>query len=227
MDKLIDTLDRRTAADLVFERLHDDIVSLKCLPGTKLSEAEVAERFGVSRQPVRDAFNRLERMNLLLIRPQRATRVRGFSMALIGHARFVRLAVELEVVRSACAIWDAERADILQGNLDAQGEAIAAGRNDSFHDLDYQFHKHICGLSGHPLAFETIRDCKREIDRLCVLSLGRANETALLRDDHAEITLSLARGDADRASDVTRRHLARLESTIEEIRRTHGEYFED
>ena len=49
-------------------------------PGAKLSEVEVARRIGVSRQPVREAFNRLATMDLLLIRPQKSTRVRGFSM---------------------------------------------------------------------------------------------------------------------------------------------------
>lgn len=93
-----EVFERRTTADMVFDQLYEDIASLKVLPGSKLSEAEIARRFGVSRQPVRDAFNRLGNLDLLLIRPQRATEVRGFSMDRVQHARFVRLAVELEVV---------------------------------------------------------------------------------------------------------------------------------
>jgi len=51
---------RQTSADIIFERLYDQIISLALLPGTKISEADVAERFGVSRQPVRDeAFHKL------------------------------------------------------------------------------------------------------------------------------------------------------------------------
>ncbi|MEL6920239.1 MAG: GntR family transcriptional regulator, partial [Pseudomonadota bacterium] len=52
------TGERRTTADAVFDQLLDEIVSLSLTPGTKLSEVDVAKRFGVSRQPVRDAFNR-------------------------------------------------------------------------------------------------------------------------------------------------------------------------
>lgn len=217
--------ERRTTTDLVFDQLLEEIVSLELLPGAKLSEAEIAKRFGVSRQPVRDAFNRLEAQELLLIRPQKATEVRGFSMERIAHARFVRLAVELEVVRSACAVWQEDKAEVLARNLADQQRSVDYGKPD-FHWLDYQFHKLICQLSGIPLAFETIQDCKQRIDRLCVLSLGRQSETAVLLEDHKDIADALSRRDADLAARVVRRHLARINATITDIHAKHSEYFE-
>ncbi|NJN06148.1 MAG: GntR family transcriptional regulator [Rhodobacteraceae bacterium] len=220
-----DIFERRTTTDLVFDQLLEEIVSLELLPGAKLSEAEIAKRFGVSRQPVRDAFNRLEAQDLLLIRPQKATEVRGFSMERIAHARFVRLAVELEVVRSACAVWQEEKTDVLARNLADQQRSVDAGQ-PGFHRLDYQFHKLICELSGIPLAFETIQDCKQRIDRLCVLSLGRQSEAAILLEDHKDIAGALSRRDADLAACVVRRHLARIDATIDDIHAKHSEYFE-
>ncbi|KKK71856.1 hypothetical protein LCGC14_2909720, partial [marine sediment metagenome] len=68
--------DRRTGVDVVANHLYEEITSLRLLPGAKISEAEIAARFGVSRQPVRDAFSRLENLDLLLIRPQKATEVK-------------------------------------------------------------------------------------------------------------------------------------------------------
>ena len=89
----MDDFIRRTTTDAVYETLHNEIVSLAILPGQKLSETEVARRFGVSRQPVRNAFSKLENEELLLIRPQKVTIVRGFSMERIALARLVRTAV--------------------------------------------------------------------------------------------------------------------------------------
>lgn len=219
-------LERRTTTDAVFNTLHDDIVSLKLLPGTKLSEAEVARRIGVSRQPVRDAFNRLANMDLLCIRPQRATVVRGFSMERIAHARFVRLALELEIVRRACAVWNDEHAKALARNLDEQRIAIAAEQSDRFHAADEQFHELICNRAGYPLAAETIRDQKVIVDRLCVLSLKRESEAETLLNDHVALAESLRRRSADDAMAVVRIHLARLDKTIEEMQKSHAEYFE-
>lgn len=227
MQDLAEKFQRRTTTDLVFDQLHEEIVSLTLLPGTKISEAEVASRFGVSRQPVRDAFNRLENQDLLLIRPQKATKVRAFSMQRITQARFVRLAVELEVIRQACAIWDDVRAEKLALNLELQQQSLNSAQAELFHTLDYQFHKLICELSGCHLAFTIIDECKQKVDRLCMLSLDRDNnEQTTVFKDHQQIAEALKNRSVDEASAVARRHFGRLDDTISYIHETHSEYFE-
>ncbi|PHQ85826.1 MAG: GntR family transcriptional regulator, partial [Thalassobium sp.] len=155
---MYDTLvigESKSTADVIFEWLHGEIVTLAILPGSKISEADIARRFDVSRQPVRDAFRRLHNLDLLDIRPQRATVVRRFSLEEIEATRFVRLAVELEVIEGAAQLWDQARSDALAENLDEQSDALMAGDAGLFHELDYGFHKLICDLSDVPKAFET------------------------------------------------------------------------
>ncbi len=226
MQSITDKIERRTTTDIVYESLYEAIVSLEILPGTKLSEADIAKKFEVSRQPVRDAFNRLEAQDLLLIRPQKATRVRSFSMERIGHARFVRLSVELEVVRAACRNWKPEYSKLLEDNLKQQKDVVSRNEAEKFHQLDYDFHRLICELSGNPLAFNTIQECKRKIDRLCLLSLGRESEADILVRDHVELAKALADRDEATATEMIRRHLGRIDKTIEEVHSKHAEYFE-
>ena len=226
MLNLAESVQRRTTADVVFDYLHEEIASLRLLPGTKLSESEVAKRFNVSRQPVRDAFNRLENLDLLLIRPQRATEVRRFSLKRISHTRFIRLAVELEVIRNACLIWDEKCIELLEDNLQQQHQSVIDGQQDQFHRLDYLFHKLICELGDCPMAFDTIEGCKKKVTRLCVLSLDRKNEFADLLDDHRQIADALKFKSVEKATAATRHHLARLDDTIRDIYAKHSEYFE-
>ncbi|MEJ6398886.1 GntR family transcriptional regulator [Yoonia sp. 208BN28-4] len=216
----------RSTADVVFDHLFEEIVSLTLLPGTKISEVEVAKRFGVSRQPIRDAFRRLGNLNLLNIRPQRATVVRRFSLAEIENTRFLRLAVELEVIDRACMVWQPEHSDSLNVNLDAQKAALAAADTARFHDLDYDFHRLICEAAGLSLAFDTVQSCKRHVDRLCVLSLSHDEEREDVLADHINIAKALADRDAPRARALVRGHVSRLDPIIAEIHKTHQDYFQ-
>jgi DNA-binding GntR family transcriptional regulator len=225
MGETVTSVDRRTTANAVFDDLHREITSLELLPGTKLSEAEVARRFGVSRQPVREAFSKLDNLDLLLVRPQKASVVRGFSIQRVAHARFLRLAVELEVVKRACAVWSASTAEILHRNIEQQRQSLS-DRSEQFHALDFQFHKLICELSGCPLAVESIAECRQRIERLCTLSLARNSEPEIVLDDHEKLAEALKDKSEERALAITRLHLGRLDSIIEEVHQTHFEYFE-
>lgn len=226
MKQPIDITERRTSADDVFEFLRTQIVTMQMLPGDKISEADVAARFGVSRQPVRDAFSRLSNQNLLLVRPQRATTVRRFSLEAIALARFVRLAVELEVADHAIAHFTPEQLDWFEDNLTQQRAAAKAGDADKFHDLDYEFHRLIAKVAQSESAFLVIAENKAQVDRMCTLSLTDQDTMFELIKDHESIVVHLKTYDRQGLRQQIRRHLSRLDSTIEEIHEQHAGYFE-
>ncbi len=218
---------RRTSADEVFDQLHGDIVSLRLVPGTKLSESEIAKQCEVSRQPVREAFIRLNDMGLLTVRPQKATLVRKISMREILNARFIRTAVEVEVVRKACANEQEPDAKSFEANLKAQAKAAGKGDTDSFHAHDYDFHRLVCIAADSEFAFDTIAENKSQVDRLCMLCL--ANEQGMLElvDDHTKIYNALERRDARSMIDVTRSHLSRLDATLQMAKKEYQHFFEN
>lgn len=217
---------KRSTANIIFEQLRDQIMALDILPGTKLSEAEVAARFGVSRQPVREAFNLLENLDLLVIRPQKASRVRAFSLSQIGTARFARLAIELEVTRAAARNWSDVYRPGVERCLDAQDRALADCDTGAFHKLDEDFHRLIAEVARVPFAFDLIRQYKSHVDRICVLSLKQASEMADLIGDHRRIFDCVTRGDIALLDTTLRLHLSRIEGTIDAVREKHPNHFE-
>lgn len=219
--------DRRTTADEVFGVLHGDIVSLRLLPGAKLSEVDVAGRLDVSRQPVREAFIRLDELGLLQVRPQKATLVRRFSRAAIERGRFVRCAIEVEVLREACAIGTAVVDRALDTVLERQRRALAAGRTERFHELDHEFHHLLCRAANREAAFETIGAHRGETDRLCLLSLGKRAERELVLEDHTSIVEHLRAGHEQPAVARMRAHLSRLDVVVDAVQVRHPEYFTD
>lgn len=225
--KIMDMIEkRRTSADIVFEQIYDQIITLGLMPGEKISEAEVAERFGISRQPVRDAFNRLDNLQLIQIQPQRATLVKKFSLPGIAAARFVRLALEVEILKAATATWSDDRASAFEENLAAQDEAVRRVDQVAFHGLDEAFHRLIAEAADADFAFDLVLEKKAQVDRICVLSLKDGEGMRALVEDHRRIYGLIRSGDATKAEQALRLHLSRIESTIEKIHAEHADYFE-
>ncbi|WP_353474548.1 GntR family transcriptional regulator [Salipiger sp. H15] len=218
--------DRRTGVDVVTDSLYEEIVSLRLLPGAKISEAEVAARFGVSRQPVRDAFTRLANLDLLLIRPQKATEVKRFSVRGIEKARFVRAAVEVEVLRRAAERCDEAGAQALDAELYRQRKLLLNSDYTKFSVLDYEFHKRLCEIAGAEYAFDVIQAEKAKVDRLCMLGLAKEDRMPELIEDHERIADFVKAGRAEEAVAAGRLHLGRLDATIESIRERNAGYFE-
>ncbi|MGO4909439.1 GntR family transcriptional regulator [Pseudorhodobacter sp. W20_MBD10_FR17] len=218
--------DRRTTVDEIYDYLHDEISSLRLRPGDKISEADIAAQFGVSRQPVRDAFSRLANLDLLLIRPQRATEVKRFSTREIEKSRFVRAAVEAKVLQFAAEKCDKHGADILETCLEQQRKVIDKGDYHKFGALDYAFHKALCQIAGVDFAFEVISQEKAKVDRLCVLGLFKDERMPLLLEDHEAIAHAVIHHDPVAAVDAGMLHLTRLDGTLLDIAETNADYFE-
>jgi DNA-binding GntR family transcriptional regulator len=214
---------RPSVADQVFEAMRAQILSLDLPPTTKLSEIEVAQQMGVSRQPVRDAFYRLSKLGLLSIRPQRATTVTLISEAAVMQARFVRTALEVETVRVAAGRMSAADLKGLEANLAEQDRAISAGDRHTFHALDDAFHREICARAGVALAWDLIHEMKSHMDRVRMLSLSFASRVAY--DDHLAIFAPLSRGDGEGAAAAMRVHLSRILDQIERIRAANHDWF--
>ncbi len=215
-----------SVTDVVYEKLYNSIVSLDMPPGTKLSEADVANKLEVSRQPVRDAFYRLSQQGFLLIRPQRATVVTKISTAAVLKARFIRTALELETICTAMKQATAEDIQALEDNIDGQQRAIENEKRDEFHELDDALHAKICAIAGHPEVWTLIKDNKAHMDRVRYLSLNHEG-SQIAHDEHAEILKAFKSKNKQNVIELMRAHLNRIADSIHTIRAAHIEFFEE
>ncbi|SMX42493.1 GntR family transcriptional regulator [Actibacterium lipolyticum] len=221
--RAIEPIARSSIADQVFDILYAQVLSLELPPGTKMSEAEVAKQLDVSRQPVRDAFYRLSQLGFLVVQPQRATTVSQISAHDVFKARFVRTAIEVEIIRKACEVLTEAQIAELDQMLTRQQAAVDAGDRTGFHQLDDMFHKMICDAAGLSFAWAVIRENKAHTDRVRYLSLAFASQTAL--DDHRAIMDAVKARDPERAEQCVRNHLSRIEGIIERLRAENHAWF--
>lgn len=215
-----------TVADQVFDILQQRILTLELAPGTKISETDVATLIGVSRQPVREAFKRLAKLGFLHIRPQSGTTVTLISEASVVKSRFIRLALEVQTCRSACAHMAPDGLAKLSDLLDRQRAVIATDDRQTFHALDDAFHNQICVSAGVGFAWEVISENKAHMDRVRMLSLDTASQKLAL-DEHVAIFEALSRRDEAAAIAAITAHLSRILALVDRLKTQNHSWFTD
>jgi GntR family transcriptional regulator, rspAB operon transcriptional repressor len=193
----------------VHRLLRDRIVRGDLMPGTRISETEVAAEFSVSRQPVREAFIKLAEENLLEIRPQRGTFVRRISMPAVLSAQFVREAVEADIVQALAA---APPAGLLVrlGNLLEQQKAAAENPDPTdFVALDEAFHRQLAEALEQGAAADILEGLKIQMNRVRHLTARQFSRQKVIAQ-HGAIIEAIRAQDAVQASAVMRTHLREI-----------------
>ena len=214
-----------SAAQRIESELRRSIIALEVLPGTRLSEQDIAERHGVSRQPVREALIGLARTRLVEIQPQRGTVVVKISVRKMMEARFVREAIESAVVRRACSSFDRQTRERIDDLLGMQEDAARRDDHTSFQRYDELFHVALADGAGCPLAWEAVQDIKAHMDRVCQLTLPGADAMLPLIEQHRTIVAAVDARDEDAAADGMRRHLTEILRALPRLEAEHPELF--
>lgn len=215
-----------SAAATVEKALRRAIIDLELLPGTRLSEQDIAARYGVSRQPVREAIISLAKSFLVEVRPHRGTIVVRISLEKMHEARFVREAVEVAVVRRASENFDPWVRDRIAANLVQQHDAVAKGDPESFRHLDGQFHIMIAKGARCDMAWAAIADMKAHMDRACNLTLKYPQAREALLAQHEGIMAAIDAHDADSAERIMRAHLQSILKDLPAVEADFPDMFE-
>lgn len=212
-------------APQVYRWLRQTIIQGDLTPGTRLSEVEISLLFGASRQPVREAFIKLSEEGLLEVRPQRGTFVCKISIASVKDARFVREAIEADIVKVIAKNPAPDFLARLRAQIDLQRALVnrAASEFDSdlarsvaFIQLDENFHRCLAEGADHTQAWHVIEGLKSQMDRVRYLATQRFPMTDLV-NQHAAIVDALAKGDIIAAEASMRSHLTTILNDLPQV----------
>lgn len=207
----------------IYRILRERIVRNDLKPGNQISEAEIARGYAVSRQPVREAFIRLAAEGLVTIRPQRATVISKIAYAAVLDARFLREAIEADIVRLLAERPDPALVAALREGLARQEAAVNAPQ--AFIQLDEAFHRTLAEGAGKGGAWRLIEGLKSQMDRVRFLSLGQF-PVAKLIDQHGLIVDRIEAGDRPGAEAAIRHHLREVLADLPAILRASPEFFD-
>jgi DNA-binding GntR family transcriptional regulator len=181
------------------------IIRNQLRPGDRISESEIAAAYGISRQPVREAFIKLQEQGLLMVLPQRGTVISKIAYQAVLDARFLREAIETDIVMILAHAPDPGLIANLRGQIAAQ-RAVRPDDREGFTQLDDGFHRMLADAAGKAGAWRLIDGLKSQMDRVRFLSLDSFPVTKLI-DQHEAIVTAIAAGDSMAAEAGIRGHL--------------------
>ena len=207
-------------AEQVYQAILDEICSGRLEPGTHLKQEQLAERLGVSRQPVQQAMALLKADGLVEEVGKRGLRVSSLDIATMHHHYEIRALLDGLAARSTSQRIAAD--EEARRSFDKQARAIlAAGRaavdRGDVPDLvrqDEAFHRLFYEASGNPLLAQTAEPHWRFLRRVMGDVLRHAEPPHHIWDQHAAIVEAALSGDAEAAERLMTGHASRAAALL-------------
>ena len=190
-------------------------------PGERLVELKIAQEFGTSQAPVREALRDLEATGLVVNKPRRGTYVAEVLSEGLREIYAVRGALEEQATRLA-TIKQSCHIPLLEAAL--HGMRVAAQNNDlgGLTEHSVKFHRAIVEASGNRLLTNLWLSLNIET-RTTITLMVEGIDLMEVADSHRQIIDAIASKDAERASRVAREHQEQFESLPTPITKLHGE----
>lgn len=198
----------RSLHEHIYLTLRDEITEGRIRPGERLVELALAERFGASQGPVREALRRLGQEGLLVTQPRRGTRVRELTLAEIDDIFEVRAELESWAARRFVARRTTESCAALEAAFAALERAGLTDDATEVVDRDLELHAAICAGAGSPLLLNTWRSIITQWRgmRTIVASQNRSDARGTV-ESHRPVVASLLAGGAEEAAALVRGHI--------------------
>ncbi len=204
--------------------LRDRIIRGHIAPGARISETEIANAYSVSRQPVREAFIKLSEEALVEVRPQRGTFVSLISVSAVLTARFIREAVEADIVRRVAERADAAAMALLDDRMAQQRARGLTATGEEFMRLDEDFHRALAEIAGEAAVADHLEELKIHMNRVRHISARQLSRERLITQ-HSDVVEAIRSHDANRADAAMRLHLREIVSDLPGIVAAQPDFF--
>ncbi len=201
------------------------ILSGELAPGAKLTEAMLADRLGVSRGPIREAFRMLEEAGLVRLEKNRGVFVRSIPMDEAMEIYDLRAMIDESVGRQLAVRITPDQVQQLRGLVEQMERLVKDGHNtsasDPYHRLNLEFHDRLVEFAGNRKLHTLYRRLVNELSLFRRLNLADGGQIPVSVAEHRAILKAIVAGDADAAGQALRAHV--LESKERTLRNQHAE----
>lgn len=221
---LLERKANENARAYAYRFLLHNIISLELKPNDIINEKEIASSLNISRTPIREALIELVKNGLVHIIPQKGSYISKIDYKIIEESRFLRLAVELEILKMVCVNIPDIYIAKLHSNILQQELSINLDDISTFINLDNEFHKFLFESVDKQWSYYIISSQMAYFDRYRFL-IVKALKTQKIVSEHKEILEAVSNHDYHTAEDVMKIHLGKNEIEKESILQLHPDFF--
>ena len=201
-----------TLKESVYDSLRRMIQLGELMPGSRLTEIDLALKLKVSRTPLREALNRLERDGLVTNKPRHGYFVTVFELKTLEDAFEVRELLDAHAAALAAEKIGPREKDELR-SLVRRCEEMAKRKNRTMEDfieemrLGFEIHRIIARASGNDYLSDSLAKIFDKFQHFVWIELLWLNEWEMARREHAAIVEAICEGDGVKASELARLHV--------------------
>jgi DNA-binding GntR family transcriptional regulator len=199
---------KKKLSEDVRDQIEELIAFGKLPPGDHLDETELAERFGVSRTPIREALNQLATAGLVELRARRGAVVAQFTAQQLVEMFEVMGEFEGMCGRLAARrLTDEEQKELVATHEECKAAMAKGGDPDEYYQLNDKFHGVIYRGSHNEFLMEQAWGLRRRLRPYRRLQLRVRGRIPTSLDEHDAIVKAILAGDGDTANELLRSHV--------------------
>jgi DNA-binding GntR family transcriptional regulator len=195
-----------TLREMILEHIRDAIISGTLKAGSRVSEPELAERYGISRTPIREAFRQLESEGYLTVIPRRGAIVSEFSQKDVEEFYAIKSILEGYAARMACEKLTSKELERLQANNERLSELAEQDDIKTFFKIHNDFHDMFIKAADNEKLRELITSVVTRFQRLRFMSLNLPGRMKIAVQEHQKIIEAFLRKDPETAEMLVRKN---------------------
>lgn len=188
-------------------RLEAEILSGQRPPGARLDESKLAQHFGVSRTPVREALRELAAADLVVLRPRQGAVVATVTVTQLLHMFEVMAELESFCARLAARRMSGEERQHLLEVHEACGELAEDGKTHAYYDANRRFHEVVYAGSHNTFLEETTRNMRNRLSPYRRFQLNHPGRIVKSWNEHRAVVDAILDGDAEAAATAMSHHV--------------------
>lgn len=202
--------DRQSLRELIADSLRASLVAGQMRPGVVFSVPVLAERFGVSATPVREAMLDLAKEGLIEPIRNKGFRVTELSDKDLDDITQLRALIEVPTVVQLALVATTDALEALRPVARAIVESAATGDLIGYVEADRRFHLGLLALSGNPRLVDAVRDLRAQTRLYGLEQLVEEGRLTASADEHHELLDALVARDAQATESIMRRHIGHV-----------------